>query len=306
MSALADNGGLRPQQEPLGTLLVRRGLITPEQLTVALAEQKTAGKPLGAVVVELGFAAPASIAQALATQHGGVLKTEYGFATGFGAGARPPEILSAPPLSAPRLTSVDSSASAVPTLRVDPNSATPRAAEVDREAVRSELELASHETERLADANGRLAEVRAELEQRLATERQRVSTLEGAAAAHETQISELTEGAVAWQAAYSELEHRFAQETDRAESLQAELKATEGLRAAADASERARAELEARLAPLEAELAERSDDLAQVRDVLTSYWEGAKKHLVLFQDAGGYEPVEHDVPPPAPSEPSYY
>ena len=125
------------------------------------------------------------------------------------------------------------------------------------------------------------------------------------AAARETQISELTEGAVAWQAAYSELERGLAQ-TDRAESLRAELKATEELRAAADASERARAELEARLGPLEAQLAERSEELEQVRDVLASYWEGAKKHLVLFQDAGGYEPVEQDDPPPAPAEPSYY
>ena len=30
------------------------------------------------------------VAQALATQHGGLLKTEYGFATGFGAGLAPP------------------------------------------------------------------------------------------------------------------------------------------------------------------------------------------------------------------------
>jgi hypothetical protein len=77
-------------------LLVHRGLITAEQLNVALAEQQTSGKPLGAIVVALEFATPASVAQALATQHGGVLKTEYGFATGFGAGLRPPETVSAP------------------------------------------------------------------------------------------------------------------------------------------------------------------------------------------------------------------
>lgn len=255
MSALADNGGLRPPQEPLGTLLVHRGLITAEQLTVALAEQQTSGKPLGAIVVALEFATPASVAQALATQHGGVLKTEYGFATGFGAGLRPPEIVSAPPVSAPRITKTSSNR---PALRVD-RPVTPRAAEVDREAVRSELEHASHETERLADANGRLAEVRAELEQRLATERQRVSSLEAELAARDGQISELTAGAVAWQHAYSELELGQAQEI-----------------------ERARGEIEARVVSLEAELAERNEELEDGRTVLASYWAAAKRHLDFF------------------------
>src|SRR5689334_13474524 len=82
MSALADNSG----QEPLGTMLVRRGLISDDQLQAALAEQKASGQPLGAIVVARGFAPAATIAQALATQHGGLLKTEYGFATGFGNG----------------------------------------------------------------------------------------------------------------------------------------------------------------------------------------------------------------------------
>jgi hypothetical protein len=76
MAAPADNGGLRPPQEPLGEILVRRGLITPDQLADALAEQKSSGRPLGAIVVARGFASPTTIAQALATQHGGLLKTE--------------------------------------------------------------------------------------------------------------------------------------------------------------------------------------------------------------------------------------
>ncbi len=427
MSAIAENGGLRPQQEPLGTLLVQRGLITPEQLTVALAEQKTSGEPLGAIVVAHGFAAPASIAQALATQHGGVLKTEYGFATGFGVGLQPPVSVAAPPVSAPRITKTESSESR-PALRVDSRPDPTLAAAVDREAVRSELELASQETERLADANGRLAEARAELEQRLATERQRMSSLEGAVAARDGQISELTAGAVAWQNAYSEIEQRLeqttqhaaslegeadklrtaaaaceaahgelerelAQEGERAESLRAELKAAEELRisaessdsvrvalearlaeitaraaaleaeveaaqkvrastpgsaeleqrlaeaafqlqaaetvrvelserlvrategaaqlqaqvAAADelrvsalASERARGELEARLASLEAELAEQNKELEHAREVLAFRWATAEKHLLFFQGADGYELVEQDGPPPSP------
>ena len=85
MSTLADNDGNRPPAEPLGTLLLNRGLITAEQLTAALEAQKGSTEPLGAIVVAQGFATPATIAQALATQSGGLLKTEYGFATGFGS-----------------------------------------------------------------------------------------------------------------------------------------------------------------------------------------------------------------------------
>ena len=72
---------------PLGRLLVERGLLAEEQLTFALAEQKRKGKPLGHVLVDLGFVPETTVAQALATQHGGVVKTEYGFATGFDGGS---------------------------------------------------------------------------------------------------------------------------------------------------------------------------------------------------------------------------
>jgi uncharacterized protein (DUF3084 family) len=70
--------------EPLGSLLVSRGHITEEQLELALTEQKATGRPLGEIVVTRGFAPAPTVAQALATQHGGLLKTEYGFATGWG------------------------------------------------------------------------------------------------------------------------------------------------------------------------------------------------------------------------------
>src|SRR5919204_5249793 len=88
-------------QEPLGAMLVRRGLITEEQLAVALAAQQECGEPLGQIVVARGYATPATVAQALATQHGGLLKTEYGFATGFGSALQPPAtVVAAPPVSA--------------------------------------------------------------------------------------------------------------------------------------------------------------------------------------------------------------
>jgi hypothetical protein len=76
-----------PRRIPLGRLLVGRGLLTEEQLIEGLLEQDRTGDQLGKVLIRLGFVDPPTVAMALATQHGGPLKTEYGFATGFGPGA---------------------------------------------------------------------------------------------------------------------------------------------------------------------------------------------------------------------------
>ena len=85
---------------PLGELLRERGLLTEEQLHTGLAQHQWSGRPLGEVLIALGFVSESTIAQALATQHGGLLKTEYGFATGFDMSLRagPTE---APPVSPP-------------------------------------------------------------------------------------------------------------------------------------------------------------------------------------------------------------
>jgi hypothetical protein len=68
-------------RRPLGEVLVERGIVTPEQLTTALEQQRATGRQLGEIIVALGFAPGPIVAQALATQHGGLIKTEYGFAT---------------------------------------------------------------------------------------------------------------------------------------------------------------------------------------------------------------------------------
>jgi hypothetical protein len=79
-----------PRAVPLGRLLVERGLLTEEQLIEGLLEQDRTGDRLGKVLIDLGFVDAPSVAMALATQHGGPLKTEYGFATGFDPAASPP------------------------------------------------------------------------------------------------------------------------------------------------------------------------------------------------------------------------
>jgi type IV pilus assembly protein PilB len=57
----------RPQ---LGTLLLRDGAVTLEQLEAALAEKESNGGRLGEILLRHGFASGAQVAQALAEQHG--------------------------------------------------------------------------------------------------------------------------------------------------------------------------------------------------------------------------------------------
>jgi hypothetical protein len=71
------------QAPKLGEVLLQHGIVNADQLGVALAEQQKTGRPLGEIIVELGYAPGPIVAQALATQRGGLVKTEYGYATGF-------------------------------------------------------------------------------------------------------------------------------------------------------------------------------------------------------------------------------
>ena len=63
--------------------MVDEGLLSPEQLEHALAQQIQTGKQLGETLVELGYASPGAVANALAEQHGGLLRTEFGVSTGL-------------------------------------------------------------------------------------------------------------------------------------------------------------------------------------------------------------------------------
>ena len=155
---------------PLGRLLRERGLLTEEQLHTGLAQHRWSGRPLGEVIVALGFVSESTIAQALATQHGGLLKTEYGFATGFdtslGAGpTAPPPPISPPSAQArPPLTTVPTA-----TLEPEPAAATvvplhqtadavPVAANPALEAAQAEVTVAHV---RIVELEGELAAAQA-------------------------------------------------------------------------------------------------------------------------------------------------
>jgi MSHA biogenesis protein MshE len=69
MSTPATPGSVRrPQRLRLGEVLVTEKVITPEQLKLALDEQKRTGRRLGRALSDLGFATEDKIAQALARQ----------------------------------------------------------------------------------------------------------------------------------------------------------------------------------------------------------------------------------------------
>lgn len=57
-------------RKQLGELLVERGVISHEQLNIAIGTQKEKGGLLGEVLVELNFATETDIAQALTCQYG--------------------------------------------------------------------------------------------------------------------------------------------------------------------------------------------------------------------------------------------
>src|ERR671932_1857804 len=98
----------------IGRILIAAGLLTEAQLAQALEEQAQTGRRLGEIIVQRGFISGPALANALAEQHGGVLKTEYGYASGLGgevakrAAADPAAAAAAdaePPL--PRLRTVE-------------------------------------------------------------------------------------------------------------------------------------------------------------------------------------------------------
>jgi MSHA biogenesis protein MshE len=58
----------RPEKIRLGDLLIQQGLLTDEQLKLALAEQKNSGRKLGRIFVDSGFVTEEAISRALARQ----------------------------------------------------------------------------------------------------------------------------------------------------------------------------------------------------------------------------------------------
>src|SRR6266567_3965756 len=217
VARLTDGGGASAPQEPLGMLLVKRGLITDEQLAIALEDQRTSGEHLGTILLARGFATPASVAQALATQHGGLLKTEYGFATGFGTGVSQSGTVAEPPVSSATIGKPE----------------TEVAASTRPADLRAELETRlGHQSKRVAELEEELAGLRSE--PTAARQGQDIAVWQAAnieakqaLAQWQAAYAEVEQVLVQWQAAYGELDQRLTQATEQVASLQAELAAAE-------------------------------------------------------------------------------
>jgi hypothetical protein len=217
--------------EPLGALLSSRGHITEEQLELALTEQKATGRPLGEIIVARGFAPAPTVAQALATQHGGLLKTEYGFATGWGGGVAS-DAGPAPMQAAP--TSDEANA-----LRAS--------LEEHKKALAAWQQAHKELQEKLAEAQKPSAPVDDPRLTRLAAERE---SMQAELTARDASIEQLQASVATIEAGRAELERALANEVERGTAMRAEL-------AAAGTSESVRAEFEQRLAGLEDEVAAR-------------------------------------------------
>ena len=262
--------------EPLGSLLVSRGHITEDELELALTEQKATGRPLGEIVVARGFAAAPTVAQALATQHGGLLKTEYGFATGWGGQenslarvprpdppARNEEVEKLQALLDEHRTALEAWKTSHAKLeeklaQAQAQQAAPQVdsagvarLEAERETLQAELAerdsaIAKLE-ERLVEAQRPAPAVDDPRLQQLATER---DSMRAELAARDASIEQLHASVATVEAGRAELEQALANEVERGTALRAEV-------TAAGTSDSVRVELEERLAALGAEAEER-------------------------------------------------
>jgi len=61
-------GAIENEWVPIGTLLLRRRLISPEQLELALVEREQSGRRLGELLVSWGWVSSRDVAMALAEQ----------------------------------------------------------------------------------------------------------------------------------------------------------------------------------------------------------------------------------------------
>ncbi|MGH3071795.1 MAG: hypothetical protein ACRDNB_05940 [Gaiellaceae bacterium] len=166
---------------PLGRLLVEQGLLTGEELELALAKQQQTGLRLGETIVKCGFVSGPQLASALAAQYGIELTTEKGFGTGLRSeiqrrheSDRRRVVQLAPPLPEPATTEhaqeepvEHEPAAAEATLLAQLEEQWAKLAAAEESLAERERELAElgrdhdarlHEVRRLEELNGRLRE----------------------------------------------------------------------------------------------------------------------------------------------------
>src|SRR4051794_555882 len=183
MTSTAASTGPADDRPRLGELLVAMGALTEDQLREVLARQRETNEPLGRLLVESGHVLPSTVAMALADQVGGLIQTEYGFATGHGASPAVEriDVEAAPPAPEPELAAPIRLAEPAPEaeplqpspeplkLAPLPEPVGPSQAELDAE--RDARETAELAAAGLSEQIGRLASQVAALQAELAGER---------------------------------------------------------------------------------------------------------------------------------------
>jgi hypothetical protein len=303
---------------------VDRGILTPEQLTLALERQRTTGQQLGEIIVALGFAPGPIVAQALATQRGGMLKTEYGFATGWSTDDAPVAIAPPGPDGAAELAERDRT---IAELRAWAEKAQVAIASRDEAlaVLRAQLEeVSARQGTGAAEQEAELARARegqAEAERELAllrAELEAESARQGTGAAqHEADLAHAREGRAKAERELAllraELEAESARqgtgaaqhEADLAHAREGRAKAERELAAALRTSEEVERRLEnarSRAETLARRVAEHERELEVARAepaAEPNRWASAPSHYVLRRGAGGYDLVAHEGPPPA-------
>jgi hypothetical protein len=276
-----------PDSRPrLGDLLLSSGLITQEQLDESLTLARTAEKPLGHVLVERGLVPAHSIAMALADQHGGPLKTEFGFATGRGSVPRPAALPDQARSGAP------------PVLRL-------ASAPLPEEPAQS----AAEEAARLG-AEAQATELRArveELESDLAAERAGRAAEAAALAGNELALAAAREELAA---ALDDAQSLHATLSGERESQQEVTAVAEALRARVTELEAAARRAETRVVALDTvdelraviELQEQALATASARELASTHRYSPGTHFLFAPSADGYDLLERSGPSPTPGE----
>jgi hypothetical protein len=275
-----------PDSRPrLGDLLLSSGLITQGQLDESLTLARTAEKPLGHVLVERGLVPAHSIAMALADQHGGPLKTEFGFATGRGSVPRPAALPDQARSGAPPVLRLASAP-----LPEEPAQSAEAAARLGAEAQATELRARVEELESdlAAERAGRAAEAAALAGNELALAAAReelAAALDDAQSLHATlsgereSQQEVTAAAEALRARVTELEAAAR----RAETRVVALDTVDELRAVIELQEQALA-------------------TASARELASTHRYSQGTHFLFAPSADGYDLLERSGPSPTPGE----
>ena len=272
-------------RSPLGQLLVDAGLLSSADLQKILEQQVETGLPLGRMLVDGGYVPAHSVAMALAEQHGGLLKTEYGFATGHRRSPSTPSIAANPGTLAEREPPGQDAPVAPPHVeRLDDLGGVPDP--IPSEAEGRLLSLGAE----LVDLRARLGAAEGRCESAEVARKEALDELAGS----QERIVELADAAAAQAARCDSAELARKEALDELAGSQERIVQLESAAAAqGDTLQSAQHALERALAELESER-----ERARPREVSRRIYSD-DRHILFVPSPSGYAVVVRSGPPPA-------